>query len=102
MTAELTKDQKSDAAFIRQLHPGGWPQWPYLPMKRSTDKGLEAGTLMDKQPFGKPLDPNHPCNRTVYVVSVWAVSAGKAKFSTAPIKIYDSVEAMLLDGWEVD
>lgn len=99
----LTKHQEDDKRFITSVGSGpGWPNWPYLPMKRYTDKGLEAGTLLDHNPLSGKVDKNHKCFHTVYLVSFWAVVHGEALFKTCEKKEYTSIDAMLEDGWQVD
>jgi hypothetical protein len=97
----LTEEQKKDVIFIQRA--GYWPNWPYLPMKKYDPKeGLIAGTLLDKQELGKPLDLKHESMRKVYLVSVWAVARGEGSFKTYETKLYNSIEEMLQDGWQVD
>lgn len=106
----LTKEQESDKVFItRPDRGGGYPNWPYLPMKRRINQKpdvasnqLEAGTIIDRNPLGKPVDPAHECFRTIYLISIWEASHTGKKFSEVEKKVYETVEAMLLDGWEID
>jgi hypothetical protein len=101
-TTKLNDFQADEARFIRD--PGHWPSWPACPLKKSRPGGgmPDAGTLLDRQPISmKKVDPNHESLRKVYLMSIWDTHRGK-KFSECETKVYESVEAMLLDGWQVD
>lgn len=101
---ELTKNQQSDKRFITTPDSGqGYSNWPYLPMKRNGEHGLEAGTIIDRNPLGEPIkDRNAECFRTVYLMSVWESSHTRKPITSAEKKVYPTVDEMLADGWQVD
>ena len=92
--------QFNDKAFI--ANPGKWPNWPLLPVKRHTKdrSGPECGILIDNQPIGDKLDPEHKSLRTIFLTSMFALK--KTDLKTVEKKEYESVEKMLADGWIVD
>lgn len=107
----LNKRQNDDWYMITHPDCGqGYPNWPYLPMKRRINQKpdgasnqLEAGTIIDRNPLGNEIqDLNAECFRTVYLMSIWESAHTKKPLSDAEKKVYESVEAMLLDGWEID
>jgi hypothetical protein len=108
MTEQLTQTQLDDKKFI--LNPGKWPRWPHLPMKYNGKDAaanqIAGGFLGDLVPIGED-DLNHPCYRTVIMVCIWEFNhdpenASRKAKDRANWKEYESVEAMLLDGWAVD
>lgn len=89
-----------DKKFITCPHKGpGWPNWPWLPVKRHGQDGLECGLLLDENLLGDPVDPNHPCFRTIILANLFNL---KETYKTAERKVYASVDEMLADGWQVD
>lgn len=90
--------QARDAAFIAD--PGRWPYWPILPMKRRVSRdGFETVDA------GYCITPDYP---TVIAKGMLTNQEVIAQL-TAPggylgprCRRYDSVDAMLADGWTVD
>lgn len=84
----MTPDGKSrfqkDLEFIKQ--PQIWPMWPALPMKKPPH---EVAFL-----FGDPPN-NGEGPITLHLGNIW-------KSALAETKEYESIEAMLRDGWVVD
>lgn len=99
MIAELTKSQLEDLKFLKDQN---WPHWPVCCLKRPKKSvGMpEAGSV-----FYMTIERNKP---TVYLTSIWAITkhmTQEAQFghldAVGNIE-YDSIEAMLADGWQVD
>lgn len=67
--------------------PDYWQRWPLLPVKRDIGKDREVGVLLDRKPY------------LVYLVNLWAVQDG---LDGAESIEYESVDAVLADGWIVD
>jgi len=74
-------------------HPDAWPQWPYLPVKRrkGAKATLECGVIYE----GTGI-------KTVRVANLFALPTEYQDFLTLPKYEYDSVDALLADGWVVD
>jgi hypothetical protein len=89
-----------DKTFIER--PGNWPRWPFLPVKRykSGHNGPECGLLIDGNPIGEKIDPEHKSLRTIYMLNLYDVS--DADIGNAKKYEYESVEKMLIDGWVID
>jgi hypothetical protein len=51
----LDHEKKEEVRFIE--NENGWPNWPILPMKRSTKEGVELGVLYGRDLSSKPGDP---------------------------------------------
>lgn len=101
----LTTDQQDDKKFIQD--PGRWPNWPFLPMKKKGENGLDGGLLIDTQPITKYIDKDHKSLRLVFTVYFWEMATEPEKFREKikdpnNQKQYDSIDAMLADGWQVD
>ena len=73
-------------------NPDSWPRWPFLPLIRRT-KGL--------RPFGEEglLYDDNVNKFTVYFANLFMLPENLAAFAS---KTYESYEAILADGWEVD
>lgn len=88
MTAE--EEKQLSLHFVKS--PPRWPMWPYLPVKKRSSKpgeGPECGTL-----FARSLDEKQP--QPIIFDSI------DSKNRTTVIAQYDSLEAMVADGWVVD
>lgn len=89
--------RRYDGEFIRK--PGEWPVWPYLPVKRKNNslKDKNLGILYATEELVKKGKP------TVYHLYLFDLPRDK-KLSdpSIPKTEYESVEAMLDDGWMVD
>ena len=84
----------NDAEFIK--HPDYWPAWPFLPIRRRKigDCGLEnecALLIATSQPW-----------HSVYLCNLFALPDNIAELNGMRGPSYDSVEALLADGWQVD
>ena len=67
-----------------------WPHWPLLPMKRRVNGDLHCGVI-------------HARAKTCVVLGNVFVPMALEELSAEPTCYrYDSVEAMLADGWIVD
>jgi len=82
--------RENDKMMILGLHETPWMHWPLLPVKKSdwnkNDKSM--GVIHCKSP------------RSVILVNLWNLSLETTKI--AEIIAYESVDAMLDDGWMVD
>lgn len=77
----------TDAEFIQ--HPGLWPMWPLLPLKRTrnTSSGLpETGVIIEEETKFR-----------VYHCSMFTTIT-----PSTPHTDYPTVNALLADGWVVD
>lgn len=73
----------------RMLSPMLWPMWPWLPVKRRGQEGIECGRIWaDDTIEGQPV--------TVYR---WP---DEAPPEDRIIKKYTDVDAVLDDGWVID
>jgi len=75
------------------LNPRTWPRWPALPVKRNG----ECGVMLAYKDF----------LTTVFKVNLWELSNGghlltlKQLQSMEQVK-YDTIDAILADGWIID
>lgn len=92
----LSKDQKEDLAFLKREN---WPYWPLCCLKKHTATGGMplAGSVFSSTLLKRPV---------VHQISIWELSVAgnyqKEALAAAKKHEYESVEAMLLDGWQVD
>lgn len=71
--------------------PGEWPQWPLLPVKRTTPKySHQAGVMVETEAGVLPV---------VYHHNLWSGPNGLAEAERFE---YDSFQAVSDDGWKVD
>ena len=68
--------------------PDYWGRWPLLPIKRDIGKDREVGVLLDRKPY------------LVYLVNLWAIP--EDTLEGMPFIEYESIDAVLADGWKVD
>jgi len=83
---------KDDRSFIQ--NPNRWPQWPFLPIKRR-DKTLankNLGILCDTE----------DSKIIVYHVNLFDLPKVSLSDPSIPKTNYDSIDALLIDDWEVD
>lgn len=91
----MSTQQHEDKWFIENPDKGsGWPYWPVLPVKKNPifEDGncgvlLDTGNIMGK-PVVKPV---------VYLTNLYVLD-----IKNCPKKEYESIDAMLADGWVVD
>lgn len=86
----------NDKAMI--LDPNKWPSWPFLPLKKGSYPSLEnkrLGVLYHSPVWS---------DGKVHVVHIYMFAPPKtaAELHASPATVYDSVDAMLADGWIVD
>lgn len=66
-----------------------WPKWPVLPLKRYRGQGaMEPGCLYSGQ------------GPVVFLTSMYKLSS--AALSNMPMVSYESYDALMADGWQVD
>lgn len=97
-----TKKVCSDAAMIR--NPDTWPSWPYLPMKKRDKNGRQWGSVEDKC-GGVLMATEETCKNghpTIHHVYLFGLPKTREEFRAAPTTRYDSIEAILADGWVID
>jgi hypothetical protein len=87
----MTPEQRAEElAFMQDENQ--WPKWPYLPMKQSQKHGPPN--------VGYMVAGNVP---TIHKENVWTF--GRTS-TAAPMNsnkvVYQSYEAILDDGWEID
>lgn len=91
--------ERRSIEFLKQ--PLDWPCWPACPVRRKKgDHSLpDTGVVFDDQTFAiKELrDAIKP---TVYRVCIFSMTA--ADLDSCEKHEYESVEALVADGWEVD
>jgi hypothetical protein len=80
------------------LTPESWPLWPLLPVKRyefgKVGGGPECATLYDNG-VNKPYQLYHEPVDALLLMSA-------QQMAQQPTKMYNSVDALLEDGWVVD
>jgi hypothetical protein len=80
-----------DKKFI--LNPSKWPNWPILPMKKSDGHGDNSYALLVE------IGAGDTWQRTLYLNAVLFAVKGLNEYEK---KVYDSIDAMLNDGWIID
>lgn len=84
---------------VREFH--SWPRWPYLPLRRRgdlCDKNL--GVLLADKHRAAAVKDEGPV--VVYHVNLFMLPRSPEAWAAAPKTEYESVPAMLADGWEID
>jgi hypothetical protein len=92
MATKRTYGPGDERVFIAD--PGLWPHWPFLPVKRPTKDGgdVEVGVLYaTDEPW-----------RHVYRRNLLMLPPTRAEFLALDKHEYDSLDALLADGWIVD
>ena len=88
----MTKEERreNDKMMILGLHKTPWTHWPFLPVKKSdwNTNYKSMGIIYCKLP------------RKVMLINLWEMSP--ETIEKAEIVEYESVDAMLDDGWVVD
>lgn len=97
---KLTENQQKEKHII--AHAGFWPNWPYCPVKRHKDGKTLVGFLQDRQSIGVDFDFNHESLRTVYLRNFFTQCDIPKPLKDLTNMKYDTVDAMILDGWQVD
>jgi hypothetical protein len=88
MTQAYRPNRQPEKDIAGMKDPDIWPQWPLLPLKRYEQGShrMQTGYLVAQEKD----------RWSVYLGNVWAVQI------TDPAQPYDSPEAIVADGWEVD
>jgi hypothetical protein len=83
--------------MMRQEYSGGWPRWPYLPVKKSNPKAgfPTCGILIDSGPLGKGVE----VKPIVYNHNLFD---SRPMGWTKILAQYSSLEELVDDGWVVD
>jgi hypothetical protein len=91
-----------DATMIRQTMR--WPRWPMLPLKRKNNslEDWNLGVLLDTKANDDALKGKPGSKFTVYHVYMFDPPKDKAGWDAAPKTEYDTLTALLADGWVVD
>jgi hypothetical protein len=90
-----TWDKNDERNLILQRGGKYWPSWPFLPIKRK-DNRLENKNL------GFLYHDAVHSDGKVRVYHAYMFDMPGVKLSDIPTTEYDSVDAMLADGWVVD
>jgi len=86
----MPNSHPSDLEWL--THPAEWPNWPVQTVKKRRSNGQmpDVGLVVERENVVEPI---------VYDVNLWALPVP----TPWPIAArYDSIEAMIADGWEVD
>jgi len=81
-------DDRDSVEMMRR--PNIWPQWPILPLNKGRLPALQEGLYLDAEGY----------ENTVVLCNLFLFDGGKME-SYEKVK-YDSIEAVVADGWEVD
>jgi hypothetical protein len=81
-------DEHNDLAMLQGKVV--WPAWPYLPLKRSINSEPNTGLLANG------------CGPVVFLVNLFALTAGEVDLATAKMLKYPTYQAILDDSWFVD
>lgn len=84
-----------DLTFLKD--PDSWPNWPFLPIKRRDNSLVRKnlGVLVASEEYAK----GHIIVNHVYLFSLPKTTED---WNACPKTEYDSLEALLRDGWIVD
>lgn len=79
----------SDQVFLQNSNL--WPSWPVCPLTKGEQTGLVVDGMTDS-----PV--------VVYLINLWALKTGPLGPQLEGVEKvkYDSIEALLADGWKVD
>ena len=89
----LSTDRERNLNMMKS--PDDWPVWPYLPLKRKVEgrPPLISFLYYDDEDGPYPI---------LYGCSIYAVQDNDPPLHLCPRTGYDSFEAILDEGWEVD
>jgi hypothetical protein len=95
-----TDDKSRDRAYI--LDFDHWGAWPYCPLKRGNCSRLDKnlGFLLATEEHADACKGKGKF--VVYLAYMFAPPKGKEEYDACPKLEYDSVDALLADGWMVD
>lgn len=89
-------ERQREIQMMNQKYPGGWPCWPFLPIKRSMSfGGPQCGVIRDIGPLMQGV-------KVESVIYSYYIYSDKPFDPSKVIARYDSIEAMVDDGWVVD
>lgn len=88
----MTRQKASDRDVEMMLNPLRWPRWPWLPVKRYLGGRMECGLLYADD------------STEVILGNLYALEPGLKTLAERGLasKKYESVDALVADGWEVD
>jgi len=94
----LAKSEELARQRLMMTTPSAWPLWPFLPVLRRSDRGLELGVMFDAREV---------CDLTGYSAAVFRTSLyfppmTLAEFLNLPREVFDTCEELLHAGWRVD
>ncbi len=79
--------------------PDRWQTWPFLPLVRTTPEGSrQLGVLYDVRHTSGKLG----FSSTVFLQNLFLLPSVEEKLLSGPRCVYDSLDALLDDGWRVD
>ena len=92
-----------DVYSLRQKTTGGWPCWPYCPVKKYAQKGQMpiCGLVMDTRPL-TASGSQEEVEPIVYVGLNLFKSWTKEEFEKCEKLKFDSMDHLVADGWMVD
>jgi hypothetical protein len=98
----MTQEQVYQKSLAYLKNAAQWLTWPFVPVKTNTNKSI-AKEWNDMFPVcGLVFEGEGNAARPTVVKLNMFQSWTPEQFEAAPKKVYDSIEAMLDDGWEVD
>jgi len=78
--------------------PRRWPLWPFLPLVRPADDGLDLGLLFDA---GRALGLTE-YSATVFKTNLFLAPRHLDALLALPREAFDTAEEVLAAGWRVD
>lgn len=76
--------------------PDLWPNWPILAVKRYKNKFLEIGLVLYEEGYQKGIITIY------YNINMYMFPKTPDEWNKAEKYIYNTVHALIDDGWEVD
>lgn len=90
----MTRDPNEGISDLQMIsEPERWPNVVILPVKKPTEPGkmMQTGLLIQPSPLALPPEP------VVYLGNMW-----DPEFKIEGVIEYESLEALVADGWVVD
>lgn len=99
----MSQMKEPEASKMYLLKCGNWPRWPFCPVKRYNKKEYlpECGIVTDIAPLSDKQHPNGKCEPVVRILNLFIGWTGE-EYNSAKKYEYESLDAMLADGWVVD